>query len=98
MINVWKYRIENKVIIQNIGIWAAMLIVLGITFSSEISFALVLPLVVPVYLHLFLLDRYYSRKKYLWYVLLTLATIIIFGTIADEAVNSPGIRSRISYF
>jgi len=98
MIKIWKYRFDNSVIIQNIGIWIALLIILGVSFNSEISFALVLPLIAPVYLHLFFLDRFYSRKKYLWYILFTLATIVIFGSIADEMANSPGIRSRISFY
>lgn len=98
MIKIWKYRFENNVIIQNIGIWIFLLIVLGITFNSEISFALVTPLIIPVYLHLFLLDKYYSRKRYLWYIIFTLLTIIIFGIIAEELANSPGIRSRISFY
>jgi len=97
MIRIGKYRIQEKTIYQNFGIWMALIVILSIPFDPGIGFALILPLIIPVYLHLFFLEKYYNRKKYLWYVLLTLATIIFFGVLAEELANSSGLRTRVSY-
>ncbi len=97
MIKIWKYNFEINVIIQNIGVWVALLIILGITFNSDVGFSLVLPLIAPVYLHLFFLERFYNRKKYLWYAVLTIAIIVLFGIIAEESAYSTGIRAGLSY-
>jgi len=97
MIKIGKYRIHNKTIYQNLGLWIALIVILSIPFDPGIGFALILPLIVPVYLHLFFLEKYYNSKKYLWYVILTLATIIFFGVMAEELANSSGLRTRVAY-
>ncbi len=97
MIKIGKHQLESKVIYQNILIWIALLFILAMPFNPAMSFSLILPLIIPVYLHLFFLEKYYSQRKYFWYFFLTLATIIIFGVLAEELANSLGLRTRIRY-
>ncbi len=97
MIVCGKNTIKTRVVLFNIAIWIALFIIISLPFSPSLSFSLLAPLILPVYLHLFFLEKFYSRKKYFCYAGLTLLTIIIFGVIAEELANHLGLRTRIRY-
>lgn len=57
---------------------------------------LVFPVIIPVYLHFFFLDKYYKQKRYLVYGLFTIVVILIFGAVADYFVSQPMLMKDIT--
>jgi len=57
---------------------------------------LVLPLIIPVYLHFFFFDKYYRAKRYLFYGFYTILTIFVFGAFADYIAGQPLLMQDIT--
>jgi two-component system LytT family sensor kinase len=56
-------------------------------YAIRIAAAVVLPLLPPVYLNFFLLDRYFNRKKYFSYSIWFTALAVFSGVLAQYMVN-----------
>ena len=57
---------------------------------------LALPIIPPVYLHFFYLDKFYRRKRYFSYGLLTILTLLVFGAVADYIASRPVMMEDIT--
>lgn len=57
---------------------------------------LVIPLIPPVYLHFYFLDKFYRRKRYISYIFLTFLTILVFGALADYIASRPVMKEEIT--
>lgn len=51
----------------------------GIQTSLKYSICFISPLIIPVYLHSFIFEKFFRQKKYLLYLIFTLPIILIFG-------------------
>ncbi|MCD4695447.1 MAG: histidine kinase [Bacteroidales bacterium] len=89
-------RANKRVIAQHSLLWTGVLLLLAFPYGIRASFILVLPLIPPVYLHFWFLDKYYKQKRYLYYGLLTILTIIIFGAVADYVATRPIMTEDIT--
>lgn len=53
------------------------------TYALGFSACLILPIIIPVYIHLVVFDRFFLTKKYILYILLLLSLVIVFGLINE---------------
>jgi two-component system, LytTR family, sensor kinase len=82
---------KNKIIF-NIGFWLFLWMVFAFsimrfesaTHSMGIASLVVLPLIIPVYIHDFIFDYFVIRKQYILYLLSTTFLVLFFGTIIGE--------------
>ncbi len=81
-------ELTKNQIIFNIAIWLILLILLALPFGLPNSFGILVPIIPAVYIHFFLVKKFFKRKKYFLYILLTFATILSFGIFADEIYSS----------
>ena len=85
----------TKKIIFNVGFWLFLL--LTVTFSMirlepfnqsfRIAVLILLPQMVPVYIHDFIFDYFIIRKRYFLYVISTACLVMFFGYIIGEFQN-----------
>ena len=52
--------------------------------SIRIASLIILPLIIPVYIHDFIFDYFIIRKQYILYLLSTVFLVAFFGTIISE--------------
>lgn len=97
MIRIGKYHLSRNVVLLNVAIWIALIIIISFPFNPSMAVSLILPLIIPVYLHLFFLDKYFNKRKYFWYILFTILIIIVFGVFAEGLANSIGLKTRVQY-
>jgi len=82
----------KKNIIFNIGLWLIFWLIFAFSImrfespsqSIKIASLLILPLIIPVYIHNFIFDYFVIRKQYLLYALFTIFLVLFFGTIVGE--------------
>jgi len=87
---------NKRLVTQHVLLWVGIIALLAFPYGIRASFVLVLPLVLPVYLHFFFLDKYYRRKQYISYGFLTILTIVVFGVVADYMASRPMMMKEIT--
>ena len=71
-------------IVFNISIWLILIILLAFSISLENSINIFGPVIPAIYIHFYLVNKFYKQKKYVFYVLTSLTTLFIFGMISNE--------------
>jgi len=82
----------NRNIIFNLAFWLFLTLLFFFSIlrfetvdeSLRISLLVILPLIIPVYIHNFLFDYFIYRKKYLLYTIVTALLVLFFGYIIDS--------------
>lgn len=87
---------NKRLVTQHVLLWIGIIALLAFPYGIRASFVLVLPLVLPVYLHFFFLDKYYRQKQYISYGFLTILTIVVFGVVADYMATRPMMMKEIT--
>ncbi|MFC2104429.1 sensor histidine kinase [Bacteroidota bacterium] len=76
------YR-NKESIIKNTIVWFLVFVLVALPFGIEIAAVLVIPLIIPVHVNYFLVDKYMKKKMYIQYGIYALALVIVFGFIAQ---------------
>lgn len=82
----------TKKLIFNIGFWLFLMLIFSFSImrfetpseSIRITLLIVLPLIIPVYIHDFIFDYFIIKKNYILYLLSTAILIAFFGYIIGE--------------
>ncbi len=82
----------KKNILFNLGFWLLLWLIFAFSImrfksnmdSIRIASLLIFPFIIPVYIHDFIFDYFVIRKKYILYLLSTVALILFFGTIVSQ--------------
>ena len=91
-LNVILHR-NRESIIKNTIIWILTFILVALPFGYEIAMALVLPLIIPIHVNFYLIDKYMKKKMYLHYSIYAGILVIFFGFIA-QGLSSNLIMSK----
>jgi len=85
-------KIKQSEILFNIGFWLFIFLIFFFSLWSHgpvdeaiiISSVVILPLIIPVYIHSFIFDYFIIRKKYIFYILSTAIIVAFFGYLIDQ--------------
>lgn len=91
-LSVTLYR-NRESIIKSTIIWILTFILVALPFGYEIATALVLPLIIPIHINYYLIDKYMKKKMYFHYGILVGILVLVFGFIA-QGLSSNLIMSR----
>jgi len=88
--NEIQYINYRKVLYHTLG-WITFILVVFVplqifnplNFSIRITFGVIFPVILPVYIHFFLLDFYFDKKKYLTYSVLTFLIVVLSSIFAQ---------------
>ena len=86
------YR-NKESIFKNTIIWILTFILVALPFGYEIATALILPLIIPVHVNYYLIDKYMKKKMYIRYGIYVGVLVIVFGFIA-QGLSSNLILSK----
>lgn len=89
-------QIFNRSNTINALLWIAVIIIFALPFGFETSLSLVLPLIIPVHLNYYFLDKFVKKQQYIKYGLLTALNIFAFGVVA-QGVGVSSMYPRIIY-
>jgi len=89
------YR-NKESIIKNTIIWILTFILVALPFGIEIATALILPLIIPVHLNFYLIDKYMKNKKYVHYGVYVFLLATVFGFLA-QGLSSNIILTNFNY-
>ncbi len=92
-----KLVINNKeFIFKNMIIWILAFILVTLPFGYELAAAIILPLIIPVHVNYYLIEKYMKHKKYLHYGLYAGLLAFLFGILA-QGLSSNIIFSQIHF-